>query len=62
MLLPTGKKPFKSKAGDYPAAVEVMTLLEDDMNEPVADEVRSILDCHIILSSELAVFKTRGET
>lgn len=26
----------------------------DDMNEPVADEVRSILDGHIILSSELA--------
>ena len=24
------------------------------MNEPVADEVRSILDGHIILSSELA--------
>jgi flagellar protein export ATPase FliI len=27
----------------------------DDMNEPVADEVRSILDGHIILSRELAV-------
>jgi ATP synthase in type III secretion protein N len=26
----------------------------DDMNEPVADEVRSILDGHIILSSDLA--------
>jgi ATP synthase in type III secretion protein N len=26
----------------------------DDMNEPVADEVRSILDGHIILSAELA--------
>ncbi|MBI3901265.1 MAG: FliI/YscN family ATPase, partial [Chlamydiia bacterium] len=26
----------------------------DDLNEPVADEVRSILDGHIILSSELA--------
>ncbi|MBU6446006.1 MAG: type III secretion system ATPase SctN [Verrucomicrobia bacterium] len=26
----------------------------DDMNEPVADEVRSILDGHIILSTELA--------
>src|SRR6185312_444702 len=26
----------------------------DDMNEPVADEVRSILDGHIILSNELA--------
>ncbi|HAB98454.1 MAG TPA: flagellum-specific ATP synthase FliI, partial [Parachlamydiales bacterium] len=26
----------------------------DDMNEPVADAVRSILDGHIILSSELA--------
>ncbi len=26
----------------------------DDMNEPVADEVRSLLDGHIVLSSELA--------
>ena len=26
----------------------------DDLNEPVADEVRSILDGHIILSSDLA--------
>ena len=26
----------------------------DDMNEPVADEVRSILDGHIILSADLA--------
>ena len=35
-------------------ALYTILVEEDDMNEPVADEVRSILDGHIILSRDLA--------
>lgn len=42
-----------SETGSITAFYTVL-VAGDDMNEPVADEVRSILDGHIILSSELA--------
>ncbi len=42
-----------SEVGSITAFYTVL-VAGDDMNEPVADEVRSILDGHIILSSELA--------
>lgn len=43
----------RSETGSITAFYTVL-VAGDDMNEPVADEVRSILDGHIILSSELA--------
>lgn len=42
-----------SKKGSITAFYTVL-VAGDDLNEPVADEVRSILDGHLILSSELA--------
>ncbi len=43
----------RSETGSITAFYTVL-VAGDDMNEPVADEVRSILDGHIILSAELA--------
>ncbi|MDB2613775.1 flagellar protein export ATPase FliI [Chlamydiales bacterium] len=43
----------RSEVGSITAFYTIL-VAGDDMNEPVADEVRSILDGHIILSSELA--------
>ncbi len=42
-----------SETGSITAFYTVL-VAGDDMNEPVADEVRSILDGHIVLSNELA--------
>lgn len=42
-----------SEAGSITAFYTIL-VAGDDMNEPVADEVRSILDGHIVLSSDLA--------
>lgn len=43
----------RSETGTITAFYTIL-VAGDDMNEPVADEVRSILDGHIILSAELA--------
>lgn len=43
----------RSETGSITAFYTVL-VAGDDMNEPVADEVRSILDGHLILSAELA--------
>lgn len=43
----------RSETGSITAFYTIL-VAGDDMNEPVADEVRSILDGHIILSAELA--------
>ena len=43
----------RSETGSITAFYTIL-VAGDDMNEPVADEVRSILDGHIILSSDLA--------
>lgn len=43
----------RSETGSITAFYTVL-VAGDDMNEPVADEVRSILDGHIILSAQLA--------
>lgn len=43
----------RSEIGSITAFYTIL-VAGDDMNEPVADEVRSILDGHIILSAELA--------
>jgi flagellum-specific ATP synthase len=47
----------RSGASDVGSITGLYTVLveADDMNEPVADQVRSILDGHIVLSRELAV-------
>src|SRR3954454_5303575 len=49
LLERSGTAPFGSITGLYTVLVD-----GDDMNEPIADAVRSILDGHIVLTRELA--------
>jgi type III secretion protein N (ATPase) len=53
-ILPRLLERSGNSANGFMTAFYTVLVAGDDMNEPVADETRSILDGHIILSSELA--------
>jgi hypothetical protein len=50
---PPGHKPANAGGADVDADHALRTVETVEVNEPVADEVRSILDGHIILSRTL---------
>ncbi len=53
-ILPRLLERSGNSANGFMTAFYTVLVAGDDMNEPVADETRSILDGHIILSSDLA--------